>query len=199
MYRNVTQWTRIRRRALTRSVSQKQIARETGISRQTIRKMIEFPIPPGYRREKPVNRPTLGPCLGLIDHMVKEDHGKPKKEKRTARRIWELLKEEHRFTGGYTIVKDYVREARRRPVTGSESDPSQIAFSQHSFEPEDPAELTYELIQPVSKREAIRLLRIVFGGGSPQVDMERLNRLTGAFREKGNSRDEEGEGEAVGV
>ena len=92
-----------------------------------------------------------------------------------------------------------MREARRRPVTGSESDPSQIAFSQHSFEPEDPAELTYELIQPVSKREAIRLLRIVFGGGSPQVDMERLNRLTGAFREKGNSRDEEGEGEAVGV
>jgi hypothetical protein len=70
MYRNVTQWTRIRRRALTGSVSQKQIARETGISRQTIRKMIEFPIPPGYRREKPVNRPTLGPCLGLIDHMV---------------------------------------------------------------------------------------------------------------------------------
>ena len=40
-----------------------------------------------YRRDKPVNRPTLGPCLGLIDHMVKEDHGKPKKEKRTARRI----------------------------------------------------------------------------------------------------------------
>jgi hypothetical protein len=30
----------------------------------------------------------LGPCLGLIDHMVKEDHGKPKKEKRTASSPW---------------------------------------------------------------------------------------------------------------
>ena len=184
MYRDVTQWTMIRRRLLTGSVSQRQIARETGISRQTIRTMIEFPIPPGYRRKKPVNRPTLGPCLGLIDHMVKEDHGKPKKQKRTARRIWELLKEEHRFTGGYTIVKDYVREARRRPATASKSDPSQIAFSQHSFEPEDQAELTYELIQSVSKREAIRLLRIVFGGGSPQFDMEKLNSLLAPFAKK---------------
>jgi hypothetical protein len=88
MYRDVTQWTRIRRRLLSGSVSQKQIARETEISRQTIRKMIEFPIPPGYQRRKPVNRPTLGPCLGLIDQMVKEDHGKPKQQKRTASSAW---------------------------------------------------------------------------------------------------------------
>ena len=78
MYRDVTQWTRIRRRVLTGGVSQKQIERETGICRTTIRKMIEFPIPPGYRREKPVNRPKLGPFLGVIDQIVQEDCGKPK-------------------------------------------------------------------------------------------------------------------------
>jgi hypothetical protein len=92
MYRDVTQWTRIRRRLLA-GVSQKGIERETGISRKTVRKMIEFSIPPGYRRKKAVDRPKLGPCLRLIDHIVKEDQGKPKKQQHTASQIWECLKE----------------------------------------------------------------------------------------------------------
>jgi DNA-binding transcriptional regulator LsrR (DeoR family) len=50
MYRDVTQWTRIRRCVLTGGVSQRNITREAGISRETVRKMIEFPIPPGYLR-----------------------------------------------------------------------------------------------------------------------------------------------------
>jgi hypothetical protein len=79
MYQDVTQWTRIRGRVLRGGISQKQIERETGISRQTLRKMIEFPIPPGYRRKKPADRPKLGPCSGLIDHIIKEDNSKPKK------------------------------------------------------------------------------------------------------------------------
>ena len=58
------------------------------------------------------------------------------------------------------FVKDYVRKARHRTATASKSAPSQIDFGQHSFETEDPAELAYELIQSVPKREAIRLLRV---------------------------------------
>jgi len=42
MYRDITQWIRIRRRLLGGGVSQKQIERETGTSRKTVRKMIEF-------------------------------------------------------------------------------------------------------------------------------------------------------------
>ena len=30
----------------------------------------------------------------------------------TAKRIWDRLKAEHGFSGGYTVVKDYVRQAR---------------------------------------------------------------------------------------
>src|SRR5258708_6810983 len=105
MYRDVTQWRRIRRRVLTGSVSQKQIERETGISRTTLRKMIEFPIPPGYRRKRAVERPKLGPCLELINHIGKNGQGKPKKQQHSGRQIWERLKEERAFTGGFTIVK----------------------------------------------------------------------------------------------
>jgi transcriptional regulator with XRE-family HTH domain len=60
MYKDLTQWTRIRRRVLAGGVSQRQIERQTGISRSTIRKMIEFRIPPGYRRKKAVDRPNWG-------------------------------------------------------------------------------------------------------------------------------------------
>jgi len=181
MYRDVTQWTRIRRRVLTGGVSQKRIVRETGISRKTVRKMIEFPIPPGYRRKTPIERSKLRPCSGLIDSIVKEDQGKSKKQQHTARQIWEWLKGEHGFTGGYTIVKDYVRGRRTASASTSDPDPTRLAFNQDAFEAEDPAALTYELLQSVPKKEAIRLLRLLFGGGKPQVDMERLNRLLAPF------------------
>jgi transposase len=117
----------------------------------------------------------------LIDGIVKEDQGKSKKQQHTAHQIWEWLSGEHGFTGGYTIVKDYLREARRRTASASTSGPSRVAFGPDAFMTEDPAALTYELLQSVPKREAIRLLRLMFGGSPPQVDMERLNRLLEPF------------------
>jgi transposase len=173
MYTDVTEWTKIRRRVLTGGLSQKQIVRETGISRKTVRKMIEFRVPPGYRREKSVDRPKLGPCLGVIDQIVQEDRDKPKKQRYTAKRIYDHLKEEHGFSGGYTVVKDYMREARRR--IGDDSTLS--GASDPSFESVDPAQVVYEIIQSVPKREAIELLRTLFGGGNAQIDRERLDHL----------------------
>ena len=38
----------------------------------------------------------------------------PRKQRHTAKRIFERLRDEHGFDGQYTIVKDYVRERRRR-------------------------------------------------------------------------------------
>jgi hypothetical protein len=86
MYRDVAQWTRIRRRLLTGGVSRQQIERETGISRHTIRKMMEFPIPPGYRRKKPRDRRKLRLHSGLIDGIVKADQGRSNEQQHTAER-----------------------------------------------------------------------------------------------------------------
>lgn len=36
------------------------------------------------------------------------------KQRHTAKRVFERLRDEHGFTGGYTIVKNYIREHRRR-------------------------------------------------------------------------------------
>jgi transposase len=92
----------------------RQAAREFGLSRKTVRKMLAYSVPPGYQRKKPVKRPKLGPWLGVIDQILENDESRPKKQRHTAKRIYDRLKEEHHFAGGYTIVKDYVREARLR-------------------------------------------------------------------------------------
>jgi transposase len=41
-----------------------------------------------------------------------DDKTQPQKQRHTAKRIFDRLKAEHSFPGGYTIVKDYVRQAR---------------------------------------------------------------------------------------
>jgi transposase len=102
---------RVRRAVRVEGRSQRAVAREFGLSRETVRKMLQYTVPPGYQRQQPIKRPKLGPWLGVIDAILDDDKQRPVKQRHTAKRIFERLKEEHGFTGGYTIVKDYVRSA----------------------------------------------------------------------------------------
>jgi transposase len=103
------QWQQIRHRVLKQGVSKRQILRETGMHWQTLEKILEHSSPPGYRRQKPVQKSKIGPWLGRIVEMLKEDQ---RKQYHTAKRIWQRLQQEG-FTGGYTIVKDAVREIKK--------------------------------------------------------------------------------------
>jgi transposase len=102
---------RVRRAVRVEGRSQRAVAREFGLSRETVRKMLQYAVPPGYQRQQAFKRPKLGPWLGVIDAILDDDKQRPVKQRHTAKRILERLKEEHGFTGGYTIVKDYVRSA----------------------------------------------------------------------------------------
>jgi len=102
---------RVRRAVRVEGRSQRAVARDFGLSRETVRKMLQYAVPPGYQRQQPIKRPKLGPWLGVIDAILEDDKQRPAKQRHTAKRIFERLKEEHGFTGGYTIVKDYVRSA----------------------------------------------------------------------------------------
>jgi transposase len=104
-------YARVRRAVQVDGMSMRNASREFGLSRKTIRKMMGFSVPPGYVRKKPIARPKLGPWLGVIDQILEDDKSQPKKQRHTAKRIWDRLKAEHGFGGGYTIVKDYVRDA----------------------------------------------------------------------------------------
>ena len=59
-------------------------------------------------------RPKLESYTGVIDRILEDDLGLPKKQRHTAKRIFERLRGEYGFDGGYTTVKDYVREHRRQ-------------------------------------------------------------------------------------
>jgi transposase len=109
---------RVRRAVRVEGKSQRSVAREFGLSRATVRKMLQYAVPPGYQRQQPIKRPKLGPWLGVIDAILEDDKQRPVKQRHTAKRIFDRLKEEHGFTGGYTIVKDYVRgeEVRGREM-----------------------------------------------------------------------------------
>jgi len=105
---------RVRRAVRVEGKSQRAVAREFGLSRETVGKMLQYAVPPGYQRQQPIKRPKLGPWLSVIDAILNDDKQRARKQRHTAKRIFERLKEEHGFTGGYTIVKDYVRVATLR-------------------------------------------------------------------------------------
>ena len=105
-------YARVRRAVLVEGRSRRAVAREFGLARKTVSKMLEYSVPPGYQRQKPVKRPKLGPWQGVIDAILEDDKQRPRKQRHTAKRIFERLRAEHGYTGGYTIVKDYVRASK---------------------------------------------------------------------------------------
>ena len=107
-------YRRVRRAHFVEGMSIREAARVFGLHRDTVNKMLEYSAPPGYRREQPPRRPKLDPYKGVIDRILEDDHSLPKKQRHTARRIYDRLRDEQGFVGKYTIVKDYVREHRRQ-------------------------------------------------------------------------------------
>ena len=113
MYRDMEQWTEIRRRVLVQGVSKRQILRETGMHWTTLEKILTQSEPPGYRQVKNRPKPKIGPWLGRIEAIRKADQELPKKQRHSAKRLFERLREEG-YQGGYTAVKDAVREQERQ-------------------------------------------------------------------------------------
>ena len=112
--KRVELYGRVRHAVLVEGMSRREAARVFGIARRTVEKMLVFSVPPGYRRSKPVRRPKLDGFTGIIDQILEADKQVPKKQRHTSKRIFERLRDEHGFTGGITIVKDYIFAARRR-------------------------------------------------------------------------------------
>jgi transposase len=95
---------RVRRAVRVEGRSQRAVAREFGLSRDTVRKMLQYAVPPGYQRQQPIKRPKLGPWLGVIDAILSDDKQRPAKQRHTAKRIFDRLKDEHQFSGGDTML-----------------------------------------------------------------------------------------------
>ena len=93
-------YARVRRACMVEGMSVREAAREFGLHRDTVRKMLQYSVPPGYRRSRPVRRPKLEPYVGVIEGILEGDRVAPKKQQHTAKRIFERLRAEYRFRGG---------------------------------------------------------------------------------------------------
>ena len=114
MYK-VDVYLRVRRAVMVEGMSIRESCADVfGLHRDTVRKMLAYSVPPGYRRQSPPRKPKLEPYTGVIDRILEDDLRRPRKQRHTAKRIFERLRDEYGFDGGYTTVKDYVRENRRQ-------------------------------------------------------------------------------------
>jgi transposase len=105
------EWCEIRMRILRDEVSIRQVCEETGHHFNTIKKILEHPEPPQFQCPKRV-RPKLGAYLEFIAGIVASDKEMPKKQRHTAKRIFELIRAQG-YEGGITQVKEVVRELKR--------------------------------------------------------------------------------------
>ena len=112
--KQVELYAKVRYAVRIEGLSERAAARRFGIDPRTVAKMLAFSVPPGYRRSKPPVRPRLDPFIGTIDRILEEDKGRPAKQRHTSKRIFERLRDEHGYSGGITVVKDYVHARRQR-------------------------------------------------------------------------------------
>jgi len=90
----------------------REIVRDTGHSRNTVRKALSEEHC-GYSTRKDQPYPVLGPYRDIIDRWLNGDKDKPKKQRHTAKRIYSRLCYEHGFEGSDRTVRKYVHDARR--------------------------------------------------------------------------------------
>lgn len=112
MFTDMKKWTQIRLDVLRDEVSKREIIRREGLHWETLKKVLIYPQPPGYRMKEARSKPKIGPYLERIAQIIEEDKGYPKKQRHTAKRIYDRIKEMG-YQGKYTQVKVAVLEIKR--------------------------------------------------------------------------------------
>jgi transposase len=101
------------RRARRDGMSIRQISRQFGHTRKTVRHVLNHAEP-----QTPTTRNRKAPLLGLvepiIDQILADDEAAPPKQRHTAAQIHRRLRDEHHYPGGYAQVQRYVLKHRRR-------------------------------------------------------------------------------------
>ena len=73
---------------MVEGMSIQEASRVFNLHRDTVRKMLAYSVPPGYRRQASPRRPKLGPFTGVIDGILEDDLRLPRKQRHTAKRIF---------------------------------------------------------------------------------------------------------------
>ena len=161
MYCDVAQWSSIRDQILRKGVSIRQIVRETGISRNTVRKMLDHPFPQPYQ---PRSRRylKLGPHIASVRRMLQENATLPPSARLSIKAIYERIRDKEAFRGGYGSVKDYAR-----PIA-----PDKGCIWEYA----------YDLLTTLEKKRAIDFLFLLSRADPPVISRSRTEQF---FRDAG--------------
>ena len=111
MHTDMEQWTDIRRAVLVDGISKRAACRKFGIHWDTLRRILGHAFPPKYQRKQAVQKAVVAPWLGRLGELIEANRDLPRKQRYTVKRMWRVLQGEG-FAGGYTTIKDAVREIR---------------------------------------------------------------------------------------
>jgi transposase len=149
-----------------------ELARRHGVHRRAVRQALASPLPPPRKAPERRPAPKLGPYRPLIDEWLIADREAPRKQRHTAKRIWQRLVDEHGVEVAETTVRDYVR--RRRRELG---EPVDEAFVPQVHEPGVEAEVDWgeaEVeIAGVRRTVYLFLMRACYSGAAFVIAFER--------------------------
>ncbi|MGA8744395.1 MAG: IS21 family transposase [Solirubrobacterales bacterium] len=109
----VEQFEQIRRDHAREGLSIRELARRHGVHRRAVRQALKSAVPPPKQRPKIQPAPKLGPFKAVIDKWLTEDLKAPRKQRHTARRVWQRLRDEHGAAVSERQVDRYVAAKRR--------------------------------------------------------------------------------------
>lgn len=136
--------------------SNRQIASELGISRNTVKKIVTQArvTVPEYKRSKPIQAPVMGSFIPVIEAWLAADSRAPRKQQHTSKRIYDRLVEEYQFPGSERRVREVVAALREKPKE---------AYLPLAFEPGEMAQVDW-----------IEDLRVVIAGKPCKVQVLNL-------------------------
>lgn len=102
----------IRKKHFVEGWSIRKIAKSLEISRQSVRKTLAGSEIPRYKMTKPRACPVMDGYKDVIRAWMEADKEAPPKQRHTAKRMYDRLVEEYKFTGGESTVRHFVRKIR---------------------------------------------------------------------------------------
>jgi hypothetical protein len=106
-------YEKIRKAAEREELSVRALSRRFRVHRRDVRRALESAVPP-ERKQPQRTAPVLDRWRPVIDGWLEADRSAPRKQRHTARRVWERLVDEHDAVIGESTVRRYVAEVRRR-------------------------------------------------------------------------------------
>src|SRR5215472_3841644 len=103
----------------------RELAVRHHVHRRTVRQALASAVPPPRKAYPQRAQPAIGPYTAIIDEWLVADRDVPRKQRHTARRIWQRLVAEHGASVAEVTVSRYV--ARRRAELGLGEFHAQVA------------------------------------------------------------------------